>query len=50
MINQILVISLTAVAIQNLTLTDINSIVSIVKDILEIIVKVIEIFLLFKKS
>lgn len=50
MINEILIISLSAVAIQNLTLNGINSIVSIVKDIVEIIARMIEIYLLFKKS
>jgi|GEM_PF-3986162 len=50
MLNNILVISLAAVAIQNLTLNDIDSIVSIVKGIVEIITRIIEILLLFKKS
>lgn len=50
MLNYILVISLAAVAIQNLTLNDIDSIVSIVKGIVEIITRIIEILLLFKKS
>lgn len=49
MLNKILIISLIAVAIQNLTLTDINSVVSIIEHIVMIIARIIEIFLLSKK-
>lgn len=50
MLNKILIISLVAVAIQNLTLTDINSGVSIIEHIVMIIARIIEIFLLSKKQ
>jgi hypothetical protein len=50
MLNITLLTLLIAIAIQNLTLTDIDSVVSIVKGIVEIIARIIEIFLLFKKS
>lgn len=46
MINEILVL---AVAIQNLTLTDIDSVVSIVEHIVMIIARIIEVFLLSKR-
>jgi hypothetical protein len=49
MVNKIVIISLIAVAIQNLTLTDINSVVSIIEHIVMIIARIIEIFLLSKK-
>lgn len=50
MINEIQIISLAALAIQNLTLTDIDLKLSVVEHIVMIVSRIIEIILLFKKS